>query len=163
MSVEDRLRQLFQDLIARYAGAIEYWTVACASRDDLGDPAEFVEGQWAQLHQTLHEVRFALSELRDEPAPVVDEQVAKLFKLSADLRDLFAVLVQYQDRPPEKVEQAVLKLGFLWKELRLRIALAAAAVPLPDPLPGITSEQEAHYQRVLDGLFDRFAATDVTR
>jgi hypothetical protein len=159
MTPEDRLRQLFHSLLSRYAGAIEFWTVACLSRGDLGDPSGFVEQQWGQFLADVQQVRVALADLLQEPPPVVHEQVANLLKLAADLRDVFNALIRHADLEPAEVELAVLKLGSLWRDLQMRISLASAAIPLPAPLPGITMEQEKYYQEILDGLFDRFTAS----
>lgn len=152
----ERLRQLFRSLLARYAGAIEFWTVVCLSRGDLGDPADLIDAQWALFRQDIQDLREALAGLPVEPPPVVQDQVARLIGLAAELRDVFNVLLDHPTRARKDVEAAVLKLGALWQELRVRVALAAATVPLRAPLPAVTSEQEAYFQGILDGLFDRF-------
>lgn len=154
---QERLQFLLQNLIARFGGAIEFWTVACLSRSDLGNPTDFVDSQWGAMLNEVQEIRTCLAELPIEPPPIVHEQIAKILKLCADLRDDFNAFL----RPvisADEVELAVLKLGFLWREIRLRATLTAAMIPLPPPLPGITTEQETYYQNILDSLYDRFTA-----
>lgn len=160
-SVEDYLRHLLNSMISRYGGAIEFWTVACLSQGDLGDPREFIDTQWEHLYEEVQEFRRLLTQLPHDPPAVVHEQVAKLMKLIVDLREVFEVLLHYANLPHEELEVAVLKLGYLWKELRLRVSLAAAMIPLPAPLPTISTEQQTYYQGLLDQLFDKF--TTATR
>ncbi len=158
--LEDRLRHLLQSVIARVGGAIEFWTVACMSRGDFGDPNQFVDAQWSTLFNDVHEVRTLLSQLPYEPQPVVHEQLARLMNLCSDLRDLFDTFLKAEEFEPAQTEAAVARLTQLWKEVRLRVSLLAATLPLSAPLPGITLEQEAYYQGILDGLFDRFTTTN---
>jgi hypothetical protein len=153
---EDHLRHLLSSIVNRYGGAIEFWTVACLSQGDLGDPRGFIDTQWEHLYGELQEFRRRLAELPHDPPPVVHEQVAKLMKLGNDLREVFETFLRYAALAPEEIEVAVLKLGFLWKELQLRVSLAAAMIPLPAPLPKITNEQQTYYQNILDHLFDQF-------
>jgi hypothetical protein len=40
----------------------------------------------------------------------------------------------------------------------MRIALLSVLLPLPAPIPSLTSEQESYYQAILDGLYDRLVA-----
>lgn len=156
MSVlQERLQYLLQNLIARFGGAIEFWTVACLSRGELGNPADFIDNQWEAFLNDILEIRTILSELPHDPPPIVHEQMAKLMKLGADLRDVFDGFLR-PAVPPDEVEVAVLKLGYMWRELRLRCSLTAAMIPLPPPMPGITTEQENYYQGILDSLYDRF-------
>lgn len=155
-AAHDRLRHLFRSLLARFASAIEFWTAACLARD-LGNPGEMIDGQWSQFRQDLQDLREALMDVPDVP-PVVHEQVARMIGIAVELRDLFDVLLDYRQRPENEIEAAVVKLDALWSDLRSRISLASAVIPLPSPLPSITSEQEAHYRSILDGLFDRFMA-----
>jgi len=158
--LEDRLRHLLQSLLTRFGGAVEFWTVACTSRGDLGDPNQSVDAQWAALFTDVHDVRVLLAELPYEPQPVVHEQVARLMNLCSDLRDLFDTFLRVEAADPDRAEAAVARLANLWKEARLRVALLAATLPLSAPLPGITLEQEAYYQGILDGLFDRLTAAN---
>jgi hypothetical protein len=155
-ATDDHLRHLLNSIVTRSGGAIEFWTVACLSRGDLGDPREFIDTQWEHLYEELQEFRRLLSTLPYDPPPVVHEQVAKLMKIGAELREVFDIFLRFATLPPEELEVAVLKLGFLWKELRLRVSLAAAMIPLAAPLPAISTEQESYYQGILDGLFDQF-------
>lgn len=159
--LEERLRHLLQSLIVRVGGAIEFWTVACMSRSDLGNPSQFVDAQWNALFNEVQEVRALIAELPYEPPAVVHEQLARLMNLCSDLRDLFDAFLRADNFDPDRTEAAVTRLTQLWKEVRLRVALLAATLPLPAPLPGISMEQEAYYQGILDELFDRF--TSVTR
>jgi hypothetical protein len=156
-ATQERLQHLLHNLIVRFGGAIEFWTVACLSRGDLGNPADFVDSQWSGMLQEVQELRTRLAEMPLEPPPIVHEQIAKLLKLCADLRDTFDQFLQ-PVIVPDVVEVAVLKLGYMWRELRLRCSLIAAMIPLPPPLPGITTEQETYYQGILDSLYDRFTA-----
>jgi hypothetical protein len=156
--IEEHLRHLLSSLINRFGGAIEFWTVACLSQNDLGDPRGFIDGQWEHLYAELQEFRRLLPQLPHDPPPVVHEQVAKLMKLGNDLREVFEVFLRFATVPPEEIEVASLKLGFLWRELQLRVSLSAAMIPLAAPLPGITNEQRDYYQGILDHLFDRFTA-----
>jgi hypothetical protein len=154
--LEDRLRHLLQSIIMRMGGAIEFWTVACMTRGELGNPQQFIDTQWNALFNEVHELRALLGELPVEPSPVVHEQIAKMARICSDLRDVFDTLLRTTDSDQNEIEIAVTKLSQLWKEIRLRVSLLAATIPLPAPLPGITLEQEAYYQSILDDLFDRF-------
>lgn len=156
--LEDQLRTTLNQLLLRFAGAIEYWTVACLSQGDLGDPREFVDSQWAELMNDMHEIRVLVSQWPHQPPEVVHEQIAGLMTECSDLRDVFEIFLMAEEIDPEQTEAAVAKLSALWKNARLRVALMAAMLPLPSPLPKISLEKESYYQGILDELFDRFTS-----
>ena len=156
LPLEDQLRAMLNQLLLSFAGAIEYWTVACLSQGDLGDPREFVDAQWATLMNEVHETRVLISKWPHQPPEVVHEQLAGLLSECSDLREIFETFLQSEEAEPEQTESAVSKLSILWKNVRLRVALLAAMLPLPSPLPGVSLEKEVYYQRILDELFDRF-------
>ena len=114
--IEDRLRHLLQSLVVRFGGAIEFWTVACMSRSDLGNPSQFVDAQWNALINEVHEVRALIAELPHEPPTVVHEQLARLMSLCSDLRDLFDSFLRAGEFDPDQTEAAVTRLTQLWKE-----------------------------------------------
>lgn len=153
---EDQLRQTLNQLLLGFAGAIEYWTVACLSQGDLGDPREFVDTQWASLMNEVHETRVLIAKWPHEPPEVVHEQLTGLMTACSDLREIFETFLQAPECGPEPTEAAVSGLGRVWREVRLRVSLMTAMLPLHAPLPGISLEKEAYYQRILDELFDRF-------
>ena len=158
LPLEDQLRAILNQLLLSFGGAIEYWTVACLSQGDLGDPREFVDSQWATLMNEVHETRVLISKWPHQPAEVVHEQLAGLLTECSDLREVFETFLQSEEAEPEQTESAVAKLSSLWKNVRLRVALLAAMLPLPSPLPGISLEKEVYYQGILDELFDLFTS-----
>ena len=91
---EDQLRQTLNQLLLGFAGAIEYWTVACLSQGDLGDPREFVDTQWASLMNEVHETRVLIAKWPHEPPEVVHEQLAGLMTACSDLREIFETFLQ---------------------------------------------------------------------
>lgn len=161
VTLESRLDDLLGRVVDRFGGAIEYWTVVCLSGKELGNPEPFVAEQWSELYSEVHQIRSLFSEA-DVPSPVVQEQVAKLTKTCTDLREVFDLLLNADYVPLPELERAVIRLGSIWHEVRLRIAFLSALIPLPIPQPHLTSEQEAYYQSILDSLFDKLAARPMT-
>jgi hypothetical protein len=153
---ESSLHDLLGRVVGRFGGAIEFWTVVCLSRRELGDPEPFVAEQWNDLYSEVHQIRSLIGEA-DVPSPVVQEQVAKLTKTGSDLREGFDWFLDCGNVSLPELERAVVRLGSIWHEVRLRVAFLAALIPLPAPLPHLTAEQEAYYQSILDSLFDKLA------
>lgn len=156
-TLESRLHDLLSRVIDRFGGAIEFWTVVCLSRKELGDPDQFVAEKWNDLYSEVHRLRSLVGEA-EVPPPVVQEQVAKLTKTCTDLREVFDSFLDCGNLSLPELERAVVRLGSIWHEARIRVAFLAALIPLPAPLPHLTSEQEAYYQSILDSLFDKLAA-----
>jgi hypothetical protein len=161
-TLRTRLADLLTRLVAGFGGAIEFWTVVCISQRDLGDPEQFIHEQWNALFSDLQEVRRSIGEA-DIPTPVVHEQVMKLIKNCTDLREVFDLFLAAQEVSLEELERGVLRLDAIWQDVRTRVAFVAALIPLPSPLPRLTSEQETYYQSILDSLFDRLAALRTVR
>ena len=151
-----QLRALIPRLLTRFGDSIEFWTVACLSQRELGDPKPFLNEQWDILWETIQELRAELASRNSSAHPALHEQVAKLCKTASDLRDIFEVLAEYTTVAVPVLESSLLKLNNLWGEWRNRVALVAALLPLSSPLPTLNSDQEGFYQDALDGLFDRF-------
>jgi hypothetical protein len=145
-------------LITRFGGAIEFWTVACMSQSELGDPGGFVDIQWSSLLEDLQTIRSQLAENGIDTSPVVQEQLAKLTKSCADLREVFDHFIHFTSASNKELERAVLRLSQLWEDFRMRISLLGVLLPMATPVPMLNSEHETYYQGILDGLFDRFEA-----
>lgn len=150
------LLTLLKGIITRWGGAIEFWTVACLTQRELGDPNLFVDSQWANLRDDVQKLRMLIAE-DEEPAEILQEQLVKLNRLCADLREVFDLFIRFSEILESELETSVLRLGQLWDEVRMRANLIAMLLPLPE-LPGLSAEQEAYFQGVLDGLYDRFHA-----
>ena len=131
--------------------------MACLSDGELGDSSGYVEARFAELLGDVRGLRAAVA-AGGPPPQVVSAQVGRLEQSCGDLREIFDAFLGFPAVEPEDLERAVMRLAGVWREVRLRVALVGAFAPLPAPLPGLTSEQEAYYQGILDGLFDRFAA-----
>lgn len=157
---ETTIGQTLTDLLVRFGGAIEYWTMVCLTRRELGNPALFIDRQWNDLRDQLQELRAQLNDGDFEPSGAVYEQIAKLAKVCVDLRDLFDSFMNAHELSQKDLEAAVIKLAQIWQDVRMRVWLLGALIPLPSP-PALSMEKEAYYQSILDGLFDRFMATRI--
>lgn len=157
---ETTIGQTLTDLLVRFGGAIEYWTMVCLTRRELGNPALFINRQWNDLRDQLQELRAQLNDGDFEPSGAVYEQIAKLAKVCVDLRDLFDSFMNAHELSQKDLEAAVIKFAQIWQDVRMRVWLLGALIPLPSP-PALSMEKEAYYQSILDGLFDRFMATRI--
>lgn len=157
-AIESKLHELLSNVVARFGGAIEFWTVVCLSKRELGDPEQFVADKWNDLYSEVQQLRTLISDV-DIPSPVAQEQVLKLMKSCTDLREVFDLFLDCDNVPLPELELAVVRLESIWHDVGIRIAFLAALIPLPEPLPRLTTEQEAYYQSILDSLFDKLAAS----
>jgi len=157
---ESAISQTLTDLLVRFGGAIEYWTMVCLTQPELGNPASFIDQQWSDLREQLQALRMQLNDGDFEPSEAALEQVAKLAKVCVDLRDAFDSFMNAPDLSQKELEAAVMKLAQTWQDVRMRVWLLGALIPLPSP-PSLSMEKEAYYQSILDGLFDRFIAARI--
>ena len=153
---EAAIHELLSRLVIRFGGAVEFWTVVCLSQRDLGDPGLYVAEQWQELYSDMQTLRSLIGQ-GENPSHLVQEQVMKLIKTCTDLRDVFDQFLDCGSVPLKDLELAVHRLDSIWHEVKLRVSFLAALIPLPPPLPRLSSEQDAYYQAILDGMFDRFA------
>jgi hypothetical protein len=149
------LSDLLNGIVVQCGGAIEFWTLVCLSRRQLGDPAPFVDCQLMSFREQIQELRARLQE--GEPSEAVHEQIAKLLKASAELREVFDFFINANWISEEDLEGAAMNLAQIWQDVRMRTWLLGTLIPLPEP-PTLPSEKEAAYQSILDGLFDQFMA-----
>ena len=154
---ESAIGETLTGILVQFGGAIEFWTLVCLSQHELGDPANFIDQQWSSLREQLQQLRGQLNEGEFEPSEAVFEQIGKLGKVSAELREVFDYFINAVSVPQEELEAAVMKLAHIWQDVRMRIWLLGALIPLPSP-PALSTEKEAYYQSILDGLFDHFVA-----
>lgn len=152
---EARLGELLNDILARFAGAIEFWTLVCLTQRDLGDPRLFIDQQSMGLLEQIQALRQGLYDEDYEPSEAVIEQVVKLNKVGVELRDLFDFFITANRASQRDLEAAVMKLAQIWQDVRMRVWLLGAVIPLAEP-PALPMEKEAFYQSILDGLFDQF-------
>jgi hypothetical protein len=152
---ESTIGDTLSDILVRFGGAIEFWTVVCLSQRELGDPIRFVDSQWSDLRERLQELRGQLNSDEFEPSEAAFEQIAKLGKVSAELREVFDYFINVASISQFDLEASVMKLAQIWQEVRMRVWLLGALIPLPSP-PVLSMEKEAYYQSILDGLFDQF-------
>lgn len=153
MSIE----QLLGGLITRFGGAIEFWTVACLSQSELGDPGPFIDIQWSSLLEDLQTIRRNCRRTASIHRRWFRNN-SQNFRNPADLREVFDHFIHLMSASDKELEVAVLRLSQLWEDFRMRIALLGVLLPLPSPVPMLNSEHEAYYQGILDGLFDRLEA-----
>jgi len=151
------LSDLLAGIVARVAGSIESWTLVCLARRELGDPTEFIDRQWMDLREQIQKTRSALQDGENSASEPVLEQVAKLLKISAELRETFDFFINANRVAEKELEAAIVKLAQIWQDVRMRVWLLGALIPLPD-LTALPTETEASYQTILDGLFDQFLA-----
>ena len=144
-------------MLVRFGGAIEFWTLVCLSQREIGDPETFIDRQWSNLREQIQELRARLNDGEFEPSEAVLEQIVKLGKVSAELREVFDYFIHAASVPQAELEAAVMKLAHIWQDVRMRVWLLGALIPLPLP-PALSLEKEAYYQAILDGLFDQFVA-----
>ena len=151
---------LLDDILGRFGGAVEYWTVSCMSRGEYGDPEPYIAHQWAELADAVQDLRSELSAQSNETDLPwsVQEQVGKLVQSVGELREVFDLLIDFQRLTTGRLELTLLRLGSLWRNALRRVTLLGAILPLPAPLPGLSAEQESGYQDILDRLYDRFEA-----
>jgi hypothetical protein len=154
---ESALGELLSGLITQFGGAIEFWTLVCLSQRELGNPTIFVDRQWISLRERIQEFRERLAEDDYDSSPAVQEQVAKLASVAAELREVFNSFIDVRSISQKDLEAAVLKLAHIWQDVRMRIWLLGTLIPLAQP-PALSMEQEAYYQTILDALFDQFMA-----
>lgn len=159
---ESELRNLIERLLVRFGDSIEFWTIACLTQQDLGNPRQFIAEQWDSLSRTVQELRNQIATLNSSAHPALNEQLAKLGMATADLQNIFDVLANYREVPIQELEAVIHKLNILWSDWKNRLTLISALVPLRAPLPGLSSEQEVFYQHALDSLFDRFYSSRQT-
>jgi hypothetical protein len=154
---ETAVGELLAGLLMQFGGAIEFWTLVCLSERELGDPTVFVDRQWNGLREQLQELRARLSEGESEPSDAALEQVAKLSKACAELREVFDYFLNAAAIAQSDLEAAVVRLAQIWQDVRMRVWLLGALIPLPEG-PSLSMEKEAYYQSILDRLFDQFMA-----
>jgi hypothetical protein len=152
---ETTIGDTLTDILGHFGGAIEFWTVVCLSQRELGEPTGFVDCQWSNLRERLQELRGQLNEGEFEPSDAAFEQIAKLGKVSAELREVFDYFINVASISQKDLEASVMKLAQIWQEVRMRVWLLGALIPLASP-PILSLEKEAYYQSILDGLFDQF-------
>jgi len=152
---ESVLGELLTGIITQFGGAIEFWTLVCLSQSELGNPKIFVDRQWIDLRERIQELRERLSEADHESSPAAQEQVAKLASVAAEVREVFDYFIDVTSVTQKDLEAAVLKLAHIWQDVRMRIWLLGALIPLSQP-PALSLEKEAYYQNILDALFDQF-------
>jgi hypothetical protein len=158
---ETAVGETLSGILVQFGGAIEFWTLVCLSQNEFGDPAAFIDRQWNSLRERTQELRGLLSESDFEPSDAVFEQIGKLGKVSADLREVFDYFINAASVPQKELEAAVMRLAHIWQEVRMRVWLLGALISLPSP-PALSMEKEAYYQATLDGLFDQFVMTHAT-
>jgi len=152
---ESALGELLSGIITQFGGAIEFWTLVCISQRELGDPVAFIDRQSNSMREQIQELRARLSLGEPEPSDAVMEQAAKLARVSAELREVFDYFIQNHVISQKDLEAAVMRLAQIWQDVRMRVWLLGALIPLASP-PALTLEQEAYYQSILDNLFDQF-------
>jgi len=152
---ESVLGELLTGIITQFGGAIESWTLVGLSQSELGNPKIFVDRQWIDLRERIQELRERLSEADHESSPAAQEQVAKLASVAAEVREVFDYFIDVTSVTQKDLEAAVLKLAHIWQDVRMRIWLLGALIPLSQP-PALSLEKEAYYQNILDALFDQF-------
>jgi len=152
---ESALEELLTAIMTQFGGAIDFWPLVCLSKGELGDPVPFIDSQWMSLRDRIQELRARLTQHEYEPSEAVLEQLVKLSRMSAELREVFDYFVNAQAVAQRDLEGAVMKLRALWHDVRMRLWLLGALIPL-DRLPILTLERELHFESVLDGLFDQF-------
>jgi hypothetical protein len=155
--LELTIHQQLGELIGRFGAAIEIWTVVCLSKEDFGSSRLFVDEQWQHLMGGIQHLRKLLNE-EETSTPAVHDQLFKIIGCCTQLREVFDQLLDFDRISLRDLELSIVRLSSLWRSFQLRISLLAVLVPLPAPLPALTSEQESYYQTILDGLFDRFVA-----
>jgi hypothetical protein len=154
---ESAVGELLMGIVTRFGGALEFWTLVCLSRNELGNPTQFVDRQWSNLLESIQELRSRLAERDYEPPPTVQEQIAKLIGVSAELREVFDHFIAVATVSQKDLEASVLRLAHVWQEVRMRVWLLGTLIPLPQA-PVLSMEREAYYQGILDGLIDQFLA-----
>lgn len=152
---ETAVGETLNGILVQFGGAIEFWTLVCLSQRELGDPTAFIDRQWSTLRDQLQELRSQLNENDFEPSEAAFEQIGKIGKVSAELREVFDYFINALTVPQKELEAAVLKIAHIWQDVRMRVWLLGAILPLPTP-PCLSMEKEAYYQAILDGLFDQF-------
>lgn len=151
------LDDLFEGLLVRFGGSVEFWPLVCLSQRETGDATPFVDRQWCSLRDLIQELRSRLTDDAFEPSEMVLEQVAKLSRATAEVREAFDFFINFATVPQKELEGAVLKLAQIWHDVRKRIWLLGALLPLAEPTT-LASEKEAYFQGILDRLFDQFLA-----
>jgi len=154
---ETDLEDLLTAIMTHFGGAIDFWPLVCLSRHELGDPVPFIDCQRISLNERIQELRARLTLEEQEPSEAVLEQLAKLSRMAAELREVFDYFANAHRVSQGDLETAVMKLRQLWQDVCKRLWLLGALIPLPRP-PRLTLEREEHLQAVLDGLFDQFLA-----
>ena len=152
------LHDLLMGILTRFAASIEFWTLTCLSRDDFGDPERFVGDQWNALHNDVQELRELLSDTGPgyTSSPMVQEQVQKLMQNCTALHEIFDLFIRFDEVGLDDLERNVVQYAALWTDVKLRVLLLATIIPLPDPLPSLTSDRDLYYVGILDRLYDRF-------
>lgn len=122
---------------------------------ELGDSEAFVDRQCMHLREQVQRLRRQLQAQPWEPSDAVLEQVIKLLRACAELREVFDYFIHSAKVPLQDLEAAVMKLSQIWQDAQMRVWLIGALIFMPRP-PALSSEKEAYYQTILDGLFDQF-------
>jgi|GEM_PF-6248680 len=157
-SQQAELHDLLTGILTRFAASIEFWTITCLARDDFGDPELFVGDQWNALRDEVQELRELLSDPGPgyTSSPMVQEQVQKLMQNCSCLREVFDRFIHFEDVSLDDLERNVVQYAALWTDVKLRVTLLGTIIPLPAPLPGLTSDRDLYFVGILDCLFDRF-------
>ena len=158
---ETALSDLLAGILTQFGGAIEFWTLVCLAQRELGDPVLFVDRQWSDLREKIQELRARLSGGEQELSEAVLDQVAKLSHVSAEVREIFDFFINAISVAQKDLDAAVIKLAHVWQDVRMRVWLLGTLILLPSP-PSLSTEKEAYYQAILDGLFDQFMAARAT-
>jgi hypothetical protein len=154
---EAALTDLLSGIVVRFGASIEFWTLVCLARHELGDPTAFIDRQWIDLRDQVQKTRESLQEGENSPSQAVLEQVAKLLKITAELRETFDFFINANRVAEKELEAAIMKLAHIWQDVRMRVWLLGALILLPQP-PALPTEKEADCQTTLDSLFDQFLA-----
>ena len=137
------LSDLLEGIVVQCGGAVEFWTLVCLSRRQLGDPTLFVDRQWMSLREQIQELRERLQDGENELSEPVLEQIAKLLKASAELREVFDFFINADSVAQKDLEAATMKLAQIWRDMRMRVWLLGTLIPLPEP-PTLSMEKEAY-------------------
>lgn len=156
---ERKLGQILAELLGHFSQAIEFWPPVCLNKQELGDPAHFIDREWTGLREQIQQLRIVLAEEDAPESTLVHEQIAKLAKDSTDLREVFDYFLNAERVSPSDLEAAVFKLAHLWHDSRMRLWLVGTLIPLQQP-PSLSLEKEAYFQSILDRLFDQFVTTN---
>ena len=159
------LQDLLTGILTRFAASIEFWTITCISRQDFGDPEHFIGDQWSALRDEVQELRELLGDSGPgcSTSPMVQEQMQKLMQNCTGLRQIFDRFIRYDDLHLDDLERNVVQYAALWTDVKLRVMLLGTIIPLPAPLPGLSSDRDLYFVGILDRLYDRFESARTRR